>query len=442
MASCKILTGARKLGSEACAWLCRRRFFNSPMNTNKIGQIFQGLAKVVTESLDTQSEASRIPKGRIPAIRGGMVLTERASEAYIEALDEIEAIAGADATWSRSTVDDVLWEHVDRVVKASTVERPAAIRLQADEIVKRFGEMPSVWTVDLLVYGMDSSCADLKFGRVAFFSDQMNIRDEYRSALKDLLTGKQMFARLETAAIDEQSAVHRAAGILDEHLAILNSLCSLGSPSLVRVSRLNHIHQTYGVNRVGRSVGSMGSMGFQGFNTRVPLARSELESLLKHELGARVSKMLSSPESEFSKRVLSGYALAGTACVDAHPERMFLMFAIALESVVLGKDTQSELTHQLATRVAHLIGNGPSGRKHVAEWVSKLYRRRSKIVHTGEYGVSRTDSGLVRFYCMAVLGNLALLPAFERFTTNDHLENWFRERTLEGPYFVGPKPSA
>jgi hypothetical protein len=221
---------------------------------------------------------------------------------------------------------------------------------------------------------------------------------------------------------------------------ILNALCSFGSPSFIRVSRVNHIDRTYSVHRIGKSADSMGSMGFQGINTRMLLMRAELEQVVKHRVGERIGAMLSSPENEFTKRVLSGYALAGAACVDAHPERRFLMFAIALESVVLGKDTKSELTHQLATRVAHLIGNGPSGRKHIVRWVNSLYDRRSKIVHTGEYGVPRTESGLIQLYCMSALTNLALLTVFDGFTTNAQLEAWFKERMLEGPYRIGPEP--
>jgi hypothetical protein len=149
--------------------------------------------------------------------------------------------------------------------------------------------------------------------------------------------------------------------------------------------------------------------------------------------------MLASLENEFHKRLVSGYALAGSACVDIHPERSFLMFAIALESVVLGKETKSELTHQLATRVAHLIGNGPAGRKHVVRWVNNLYERRSRIVHTGEYGVSRTELALIQYYCMAALANLTLSPAFEGFNANSQLEAWFKDRMLEGPYRAGPE---
>jgi Apea-like HEPN len=408
------------------------------MNTSRIKQIFQISVERVAESFD--SDVGKGPRsGRIPTIRGGVALPERASEAYIQALDDIVAIAEADGTWSRPTVDDVLWEHVERVLQASPDERASVIRSQGAEIAKRFGEPLSRWTVDLLLYGIDLSCAGLGFGRVAFLSDEVSVDEGFHSVLGELVTRPQVFARLDTTAIDEGSAIQRASGILDEHLMILNALCSFGRPSLIRVSQVDHIHRTNAVYRVGKSIDSMGSMGFQAATTRIPLMRPELESVLKHKLGTRISEMLSSPGDEFSKRVISGYALSGAACVDAHPERGFLMFAIALESVVLGRDTKSELTHQLATRVAHLIGNGQSGRKHVAKWVENLYDRRSKIVHRGEYGVSRTESGLIQLYSMAALAMLVLSAAFKGFTTIAELEAWFKERTLEGPSDFGPE---
>lgn len=60
-------------------------------------------------------------------------------------------------------------------------------------------------------------------------------------------------------------------------------------------------------------------------------------------------------------------------------------------------------------------------------------------MHTGEYGVSATESGLIQLYCMAALANLSLLKTFDGFTTNAQLEAWFKERMLEGPIRVGPE---
>jgi hypothetical protein len=181
-------------------------------------------------------------------------------------------------------------------------------------------------------------------------------------------------------------------------------------------------------------------MRASGHNFKMPLIGADLAAILAHALGAKVSQMLSRVETQFSARVLSGYQFAGAACVDPHPERSFLMFAIAIKSAVLGKDTKSELTYQLATRVAHLIGRDLDGRKVVAKTISQLYDRRSKIVHTGQYGVPRSEAALIRHYTMTALGMLIVSPVFSQFTENAELETWFGERMLDGPNYFTPQP--
>ena len=69
----------------------------------------------------------------------------------------------------------------------------------------------------------------------------------------------------------------------------------------------------------------------------------------------------------------------------------------------------------------------------VAKTVNGLYGRRSKIVHTGAYGVSRRESALLHFYCMSALGMLVVSPAFAGFSTSTELEDWFKDRMLDGP---------
>jgi len=405
------------------------------MNTNRIKQTFQDVAKKMVEALETDGAPHSI--GSVPMIRGGILLPDQASELYMAALDKISEIAGTEETWSKSSVDDVLWEHIENVLKASSEDRIPAITEQAKRIASRFAEAPSKWTVDLLVYGMNANCAGLAFGKLTFFTDELSL--VHGLELAECPSGSQMIARLKTTAIDHESAVNRAAGIVDEHLMILNALCLRGQPSSVWVSRLNRAHRTVFVHRTGENADPVGLMGFQARNVWFPLMRAEIETAMKQRGGEKISGMLSSAENEFSRRVLSGYALAGDACVDAHPERSFLMFAVALESVVLGKDTKSELTHQLGNRTAHLIGRDLGDRKQVTRWVSDLYDLRSRIVHRGEYGgVSQTDSGLIRLCCMTALAVLVMSPAFDGFSTNAQLEDWFKDRMLEGPDHFGP----
>jgi hypothetical protein len=164
---------------------------------------------------------------------------------------------------------------------------------------------------------------------------------------------------------------------------------------------------------------------------RMPRTGRELREVMAHPLGARVNK-LALTDNEFGRLLLQAYQFAGTACVDHHPERSSLMLAIALESAVLGRDTQSELSYQLGVRVAHLIGKGLNGRRLVAKTITDLYARRSAIVHTGQYGVSRKELSLMFFYCKAALAILAMAPSFSEFTKNQQLEDWFRDRILDG----------
>jgi hypothetical protein len=107
--------------------------------------------------------------------------------------------------------------------------------------------------------------------------------------------------------------------------------------------------------------------------------------------------------------------------------------------ITTGLPVKTELTYQLGSRVAHLIGSGLTGRKIVAKTVNDLYDRRSKIVHIGQYGVSRREAALLHFYCMTALAMLVVSPAFSAFTTSAALEDWFRDRMLDGPDHFSPQ---
>jgi hypothetical protein len=411
------------------------------INASRIAQIFRGLAKRIADFQDNPPPART--EGRqpfLPTMRNGVVRPQEIVEACYEVLEEVAEIAGSDGLWNRFTVDDVIWEFVDRIIELPADRREPDIRSAVTWVTGRFTETPTSWVVDRLVYGLHESCAGLTFGKFRFLGEDIGKMLDGRATFPGFPSGSQVLARMEVAAINDESAIERAENILDEHLMVLNALCSHEAPSWIQVSRVDYISRAHSAVRCGQSEDSMGSMLVSGRNFKIPLMRADLEAILSRDLGARVSQMLAGAETPFSGRVLSGYQFAGAACVDTHPERSFLMFAIAIESAVLGKDTKSELTHQLATRVAHLIGRHLDGRKLVAKTVSQLYDRRSKIVHTGQYGVPRSEAALIHLYCMSALGMLVVSPAFAQFTENAELEAWFAERMLDGPNHFIPKP--
>jgi hypothetical protein len=128
--------------------------------------------------------------------------------------------------------------------------------------------------------------------------------------------------------------------------------------------------------------------------------------------------------------LISAFETAGAAGVETKPQLSFLLFAIALESVVLGRDIQTEITYQLSARVAHLLSADLTPRKTIAKRVVDLYRLRSKIVHAGSTDVSEAEVESIREVCLNTLFALATLPAFAKMASVDELEEWFKDRML------------
>jgi len=413
-------------------------------NKGNIKQILQGLAKDICALRDAPADENDRLTGLsgLPTIHHAKVMQPEFVEARLESLDKLEGVLGSDGAWSRSTIDDVLWDFVDHIAELQPDQRQYRVGRTVDEAVTRYTAAPSSWIVDRLVYGFDQSCAGVRFGQVLLLTEDVSVVTHGLPALPEFPAGIRVFARLETTAIDEQSAIQRAENTIDEHLMIIDALCAGEVPSLIQVSWTDHIRPIYSATRIARLGNSEAEVHTSGQHRRIPLTGSDLTAVVGGPLGSRLSSMLAAEDNEFNRRVLLGYQFAGAACVDHHPERSFIMLAIALESAILGKDTKSELTYQLGVRVAHLIGNGLNGRKQVARTVNELYDRRSRIVHTGQHGVSRKETALLLLYCTAALAMLAVAPSFRNFTTSAELEGWFRDRILDGPNHYTPGPSA
>lgn len=410
------------------------------MKTGKIKQVLDKLAKRIVE-IESQpiSEEALAARhlGGLPTIRWGILNDRDVAEARRKALHEILEAVGDSGMWGASSVDDAVWNFTKHIIQLAEKKRAHSdFQSAIAEAVKEFSKPSSKWTVDILIYGIESACSGLVFGKIMFLSEDLDRSINIDRQVEDFPRGNQMFARLEVTAIDEQSARERAEIILDEHLMVLNAICIHGVPSQIQVSRSDRTGRSYSAYRTGSSVESLGSIQVYGHNLKRLLLAQELRFHLSKIVGARVSGMLASEETEFNMRVLRGLQFAGAGSVDHHPERSFLMFAIALESVVLGNNKKTEITFQLGTRVAHLIGRGLEGRKTIAKTVNELYSRRSMIVHAGEYGVSRQESDLMHHYCLAALAMLAAAPTFAKFKTDSDLEGWFKDRILDGPNHI------
>ncbi len=131
-----------------------------------------------------------------------------------------------------------------------------------------------------------------------------------------------------------------------------------------------------------------------------PLAEVSWKSLRETKRIARPFRLLDKlAESDRSRDIgstiiLSAAEWMGRATIERRREQSFLLYSIALETLLL-PDTQAELSHRLKLRVAHLLGKTVTARKRIAKDMARLYQTRSKIVHAGSYEVTDDELWLL-----------------------------------------------
>ena len=398
------------------------------MNLNRAKQIFIELAKELPEpGMGRPQKPGPITEPLM--IRGGMVLYGEIASKYFEALEEMSNIVTVDETWNKDAVDELLANCVRAVEEVSRDQRQQIIRAQVDELIAQLSKPPETWEIDLSVYGMHPDCAGLKFGKIAFLIEKVESPQTIPGFFDPAADNRVLFARTSVEAIDQKSAVDRAAEIVDRHLDVLNAICIRYFPSRTHLSRSTFQAQQLSIRRTRNITQTEAAAGFHGENLSILLSRPDYDKFASERGGSAVSALLLKQDS-FARRVIAGYEIAGTACVERRPQLSFLLLAIALESVVLGKDTKSEITYQLSARIAHLLASDVPSRRTLAKTVNDLYDLRSKIVHTGKDEVAETELRTLQVICLETLFVLATFPAFVGMETTEQLEQWFNDRML------------
>ncbi len=406
------------------------------MNINRIKQLFVAFVqKLPSPGIDAPSESKttghpEMIRGPL-LVRGSLVLRDEAAVDYLTMLDRVSEMAGLDETWSRASLDDLLVECIVNVATAPFENRTESIRDQADRLVTELKTSPNTWHVDMAVAGLSSDCAGLAFGNVQFLLDTIQNHAKLDENGKPKSVSS-VFARICVEAIDRESARNKAAPMADQHLAVLNALFSDWQPSRIHLFRGEAkpaFHES--ITRTAKVGDHNASTNFGSRLTGTILSRNDWNRFFSVRGGAAISQLLTKDDT-FARRVIAGYVTAGTACVESKPDLALLLFAIALESVVLGKQTKTEITYQLSARVAHLLAQTLHDRRSLVEQVNDLYRLRSAIVHSGKNDVSETDAYLIRAICLRSLHTLVTSTAFATMNKVDELDQWFDDQMLGG----------
>ena len=436
---CHARLGEQKGGARSAPTLELHLAPDRNMNTHQIRQEFLKLARECIAALalptgDGGTTIGPFAQYRPMLARGTFALHGGLVQSYKSTLDAALSVLRTlpkDMEWSEASVDDLLAESLNDVLFAPPEEQDKMAKQKAQEFAQKLLQPTSYWTVDLPVFGFAGNCAGLSFGIVTLFAGEVDVPESLRLMMPERKGHSRLFARLTIKAIDTNSAVERAIPMLEEHLTVLNALCSDRYPSHVKVATDPEdylIHRPYKVTH--SSEASKPESGIKRSVTRIPLTRAMFEARMEQRGGVQIGRWLASP-TPFAKSLLSAYVLAGTACTDDLHQRSFLLFAIALESVVMGKTETTEIGFQLSVHVANLIGYGLEDKVSLRKEVRSLYKTRSAIAHAGSSDISASDVERMREMCLSVLLILTISPAFAAMTDHEQLGTWLAERLLD-----------
>ncbi|MBB5066775.1 HEPN domain-containing protein [Granulicella mallensis] len=397
-------------------------------NPARVQQLFSGMANAFAACVaGAASSTLNVDLSRHAHIQYGEFVFP---QAFALKLFEVSNLAAeqldADSAWSKEALFDLLIRHSIEIARGNVSQ--AGVTGVAAKFLKELKRQPSEYEKQIAIFGLDGFAEPMEFGQIELIGLNHTPPSDHGSLFIGGNPTRTEFASVRVIAIDDQTAQAKTKQLLASHLAVLNALCAEAWPSYYRLS------DSYIDPMDFRMIGTVLPSGeWGGSMTRVrsvyPLPSVKLRSIIESERSKRASALMTSKD-EVSRRIRAGYELAGKACSTVDPATAFVLFTIALESSVMG-GTSTEITHQLAMRVAHLVSNSVSERAATARLVKDLYKTRSKIVHRGETDITSREVNQIRILCLDSLRELAALAERDCMTQNAEFTRWFEMRQLQ-----------
>jgi Apea-like HEPN len=135
-------------------------------------------------------------------------------------------------------------------------------------------------------------------------------------------------------------------------------------------------------------------------------------------------------KNKLGEALITAIQWAGRAVISNRREEAFLLYAIALESIILVDNPKTELSYRLRIRVAHLVAREAENRNEVANTVKELYNLRSKLVHDGKYEITDLELDSMKSICTTCIERLCTDPLFQKMTSPDEFSKWLEDQIL------------
>jgi Apea-like HEPN len=317
------------------------------------------------------------------------------------------------------------------------------VRLDNDvrEFRKKLTSSLPQWRVCLPVFGLENSNLPYKIGKVTFCIFSGELREEYDNYIDTDGYEEEFNAQLrdktvaivEVEALDNDTIIELALRELRFTLGCINFFANLLQPPSLEayISYSEDVGPSFYVVSIAPAQ-SLWNVRFPKVTHKFDFRK--VDSIHAQTKGFKRIKDLFARKSrsDLEERLLSAVNWAGRAVVESRREERFLLYAIALESLLL-KSNDTELSYRLRIRVAQLIGGDISlnERKSIVRDVRNLYNVRSKIVHSGHYEVTLSDINLMQHISTNCILRVLMDDPFSTMQSLDQLEQWFEDKTLE-----------
>jgi hypothetical protein len=388
---------------------------------------------------------------------GGLILSGEEAQQYRICLQQLIEVAASDERISPKAVEQLFQKAILTSLDISKRRSDLSFEERVDNAIRdlkmQLKRDPVEYQVFYPILGLSEEGLPIRVGKVdiCVFGDEQysmfreiiqaaRINDEERQHwIEDLdeasggLFGKPIGV-VGVLALDEEAAYSLALKELRLTLDVINFYSDLipysdglaflpGDIEPLRVVDLIlRPDDKPGYHIQGKSVG--------------PLSPLSIQQLLKsdkdHSLGFEaISDKLARERGKLDDRLLAAVQWSGRATVEKRAEEAFLLYAIALESIILPTGDPRELTYRLSKYVAHLLGKNASSRKNISKRVGELYGVRSRIVHSGKYQVTHADLAQVRSIAKSCMLRLLTEEPFVNMKNPDELVDWFEQQILE-----------
>jgi hypothetical protein len=331
-------------------------------------------------------------------------------------------------------------------------ENPSDFNTRLDEQIRilktALQSEPSRWEFYIPVIWLAPSELPFRMGRVDFYQTDDSGTQEYWRRVSELNPayagmraeealsidfaaefGNKTVARVQVCAVDATAAQSLAVKAVRQTLDCLNFFSNdrIGTGLYVRgdVERGLRVDAVIHLAEPAQPSGRFTSLS--------PRRSFPIRQVSQRRGFGRISELLKKDTlSQLEARILKAIQWAGRARVERRTEQSFLLFAVALETLLL-KDSGSptELQYKLKLRTALLVsGRDLASKKLTVRQIGDLYTTRSKIVHAGKFDVTDSELELIDQYARVALSVVLDREPFRTMTEEKDFEDWFEARLL------------